>query len=177
MGSPKATLVWKGKTFLNALIQVSIDCELNPIVVVLGAKSKVISKTIKSGSKNLRIVTNEEWKSGQASSLIKGINILTEDIDGALILLVDQPQVSQSHLENLLETFYICKKPIIITKEGDKLSPPTLIGKKLFSRVAMLRGDEGAKKLLKEFDYEIVVTDIDLFDIDTKDDYNKLIYD
>lgn len=176
MGSPKAILEWNGITFLNRLIKVVHDNELSPIVVVLGAKSKSVSKSITDRPENLIVVTNRKWKSGQSSSLISGIKkLLKRNLDGAIILLVDQPQVGHKHLKNLLDSFYSSKKPMAITRFGDHVSPPTVIGNELFGDILQLRGDEGARKLLRKYDHEEVVSGEELFDIDTVEDYINLL--
>jgi len=98
MGSPKALLNYGGETFLNRLIRVfSFHCD--PVIVVLGATAEDIRSRL---ARPARIVVNEDWRSGQTSSMQCGLRAVPPDAEGVLFTLVDHPAVTPQPVEALL---------------------------------------------------------------------------
>jgi molybdenum cofactor cytidylyltransferase len=73
-GQPKQLLDWKGQPFIRVVAKTALEAGLAPVVVVTGANAEQIESTIKD--LNVIIVRNEEWKSGQGSSIRAGIRSL-----------------------------------------------------------------------------------------------------
>ena len=176
MGSPKPLLMWKKHNFINTIIKIAEDCHLDPIVVVTGFEAEKVEKQIDVGL-TTQIVRNNNWISGQGTSIAAGILEIGNKCDAVIIFLVDQPQISKEVVLNLINTYIETKFPIVITNVGEKLSPPTLLDKKCFIRLSQLKGDEGARKLLSEFNYvKCNANDPSiLIDIDTPEVYKEIV--
>jgi molybdenum cofactor cytidylyltransferase len=98
MGSPKALLDFGGETFLDRLVRVfSLHCD--PVIVVLGATAEDIRSRLATPA---RIVINEDWRSGQTSSMQSGLRAVPPEADGVLFTLVDHPAVAHETVEALL---------------------------------------------------------------------------
>jgi molybdenum cofactor cytidylyltransferase len=126
----------------------------------------------------LEFVHNLDFASGLASSLRVGLARL-DRASGVLVLLGDMPCVSPGVLDSLIETFE--KAPpacaAIVPVFQGKRGNPALLSRALFTAVAELRGDCGARHLLRSAAgvLEVPVDDEGvLFDVDTQPDLNIL---
>ena len=98
MGSPKALLRYRGRTFLDTLI--ALFCQrCAPVIVVLGADSKVIRGGV---SHDATFVFNPDYRTGQTSSMQCGLRALPAGCEGVLFTLVDHPAVSGATLDALV---------------------------------------------------------------------------
>lgn len=96
-------------------------------------------------------VTNPRPEAGLASSIILGLDALIEaDIDACLIALADMPMVSREHFMELLAHFDIARGISLVASSGEgRAQVPALIGKGHFPALKVLKGDEGARELLR----------------------------
>lgn len=70
-GEPKQTLDWHGQPFVRAVARKALDAGLSPVVVVTGAYAEQVIEAIKG--LEVETVRNDEWKSGQGSSIKVGV--------------------------------------------------------------------------------------------------------
>ncbi len=101
MGSPKALLPFRGRTFLETLIQL-FAARCSPVVVVLGARAAEIQAAIAPQPAGVRVVNNANYLSGQTSSLQCGLREIPASAEGVLFTLVDHPAVCGATLDALL---------------------------------------------------------------------------
>ncbi|MBV9888793.1 MAG: nucleotidyltransferase family protein [Acidobacteria bacterium] len=104
MGSPKALLPYRGKTFLEHLLEVSTHPQIGERRVVLGPHAEAITSNVPMPDSE--IVVNPEWEKGQLSSIHAAIRSLPADIDGMMLFLVDHPLVSSALVDILTDRFY-----------------------------------------------------------------------
>ena len=121
---------------------------------------------------------NPDFASGMASSLRAGL-AHAADSAGALALLADMPGVTSAILDQLIAAFNrapdrAAVAPVYQGRRGN----PVLLGRRLFPRVALLKGDEGARRLLGSTGgvLEIAVDEKSvLADIDTREDLERAL--
>lgn len=93
MGSPKALLPWGEQTLLAWEIEQLLASQVDEIVVVLGARSEEIRRSL--GKAAQYCVFNQRWAHGRATSLAKGADALLrdrDDVPAAIVIQnVDQP--------------------------------------------------------------------------------------
>ena len=104
MGSPKALLPYRGKTFLEHLLEVSTHPQISERRIVLGPHANAIRSAV--ALPESEIVVNPEWEKGQLSSIHAGLRSLPADIDGMILFLVDHPLVSAGLVDTLIQYFY-----------------------------------------------------------------------
>jgi len=177
MGSIKQLLPFRGKTILEHVIANAHRSALHEVILVLGyCSDKIKSKIDSSG---IKIVINKEYQKGQSHSLKKGLEKVSANCKGVMFLLGDQPLVTESIMNKLINTFEISDSPIVIPYCNGKRGNPVIIARSLFSRLESLSADTGARVLFKEFKHEILKVSVTnkaiLEDIDTMDDYEKLL--
>ena len=171
-GSPKQLLPWRGTTVLDSVVESGRQAGLTPLVVVLGANSEQIEPRLPGGCV---VVINAEWSQGQSSSLRAGLAQLPEDIDGALLLLGDQPQINPHFCESIIIRGLETGK-ITIPYVNDRRANPVYFPKQALKRLAQVEGDRGGRAIFSEFQVELLpwLDDCMAMDIDTPEDYEKL---
>jgi CTP:molybdopterin cytidylyltransferase MocA len=98
MGSPKALMRYRGETFLDRLIGLFSE-RCAPVIVVLGAGAENIRTGI---ARTACFVLNEDYRSGQTSSMQCGLRAVPADAEGVLFTLVDHPAVDDATIDALL---------------------------------------------------------------------------
>src|ERR1700761_4433895 len=169
MGFPKQTLLYKGKTLLEQAIEAGLKSKCSPVIVVLGANADVIDEGIRQF--NIDVIHNPNWADGMASSIKIAIENLQKnnDVDGAVIMLCDQPFVTRAIIDNLLYKQHQTGKKIIAKSYNDTIGVPALFKRSLFSELLLLEGHEGAKKMLNSHPDDIATIPFEKgsIDIDT----------
>ncbi len=177
MGSPKALLKWNKKTLIESRIETFSHVN-QPFLVVLGDNADKILPLIEN--KEYDVVINRRWEEGMGSTIAFGLNELLKKystLDGVLITTIDQPLVDSSHIKKLLETFENDKKQIIVSESRDGwVGIPVLFDSHYFDMLCSLRGDTGAKTLVKKHAKNVIkiYAGENLVDMDTPDTYEKL---
>ncbi len=77
-GQPKQLLDWKGQPFVHVVAKTALEAGLSPVVVITGANAEHVEQAVKD--LNVIVVKNEEWKSGQGSSIKAGVRALIQPL-------------------------------------------------------------------------------------------------
>jgi molybdenum cofactor cytidylyltransferase len=152
MGSPKALLAYQGRPFLEHLLEVTVHPKIGVRRVVLGAHAEPIAKNISLAGDE--IVINEDWESGQLSSIQVAIRSLPTHAglpatDGFLLCLIDHPLISSALVHDLIEQFYAtsCAKivlPVYETRRGH----PVIFPAELYEELLRAPADKGARAVV-----------------------------
>lgn len=177
MGQPKLLLQWKGKPLVHYPLTAAIQAGLDPVLLVTGKFHAEIVSAI-TGSQ-VTVVQNEEWEQGQSTSIKKALLALPNSVNAVVFLLGDQPLVPASSIVSLVSHYRQSEPHPIITAASvmGKRANPVLIDRSVFPELLQLSGDAGARQLFVK--YPPVLVEMDepglLFDVDSPDDYQKLI--
>jgi molybdenum cofactor cytidylyltransferase len=153
MGSPKALLRYRGRTFLEHLLAVTIHPRIGVRRVVLGAHAQLTTTAIALPADE--IVINEEWRKGKLSSLHAALRSLPEGTEGLLLCLVDQPLVSAELVDELIETFYVSKKPIVLPICDGRRGHPVIFSQELYPELLAAPLEIGARAVVWAHSQEI----------------------
>ena len=106
---------------------------------------------------------------GMGDSIAAGVSIRAS-ASGWLVLPGDMPLVRPSSLRAVADA--LDQQPIAFAQHRGRRGHPVGFGAELFSELVMLKGDEGARRLLARYPTAAVELDDPgvLFDIDTLDD-------
>lgn len=178
MGRPKQLLEFEGETLLTLVAKMAYNSKLSPTVVVLGANEKLIKNSL--NIPQLIIVTNENWREGIASSIVKGITFIKEkypEVDGIIIAVGDQPHISVDQFYQLLEAQNTTSLSIAACSYAGVIGTPALFHQSIFPELMNLKGDVGAKKIIENRIKEVVTINFDqgIIDIDTEKEYQDLL--
>ena len=116
-------------------------------VLVLGARASRLSAVLRSHPPV--IVVNRRWREGMSTSLAAGLARLPRSATSALVLLADQHSLEPHHLERLVARWRERPGAIAAAKSDGILGPPVLLPRASFAAVRCLRGDAGARSLLR----------------------------
>jgi len=126
------------------------------------------------------VVVNEKWQQGMSTSIAAGVKVLSDHIDGVMILLVDQWQLNIGHIESLKDQWMKIPENIIVASRyyGENLrqGPPVIFPKKFFPQLIELTGEQGAKPILIKYHESIKSIEMsDAFiDLDTPEQLTVL---
>ena len=146
MGSPKALLAYQGRPFLEHLLEITVHSKIGVRRVVLGAHAEPIAKSIHlSGDE---IVINDDWESGQLSSIQAAIRSLPPGTDGALLCLIDHPLISKVLVNELIERFYATPSKIVLPMHAGRRGHPVIFPAALYQELLQAPADKGARAVV-----------------------------
>lgn len=178
LGQPKQLLPFKNTTLLKNTIAEAALVPNSNIILVTGANHELIEKELQNSKIN--ITFNPNWESGMSSSIVAGLNelqLLYPDIKNTILTVCDQPFVTSSIFENLIDQYNKTSIGIIASSYAETLGTPVLFDEKYFNQLLELKGQEGAKKIISNYLDDTVSVPFEKgnIDIDTEEDYNKLM--
>ena len=141
--------------------------------------SRAVSLTVVTGHERGRIesalaglgaafVHNPDHAAGLSTSLRAGLASLSDDIDGAVVLLGDMPEVTARTVDRVIAAFRPGR--IVVPVAGGKRGNPVLWSRQFFPELMRVTGDTGGRALIEA--NSGMVTEIELgsgvsLDIDT----------
>lgn len=178
MGYPKALLRYRGKTFLESVLEASTAAGLDPAVVVLGPDAAKILSAIDLGS--VVLARNERPETGQIGSIRAALDLLiNRPVDAAVVWPVDQPHVAVATVECLVQYFREHHTAIVLPAYSGRRGHPVLFARAVFAELLAAPSDSGARTVVRADPArvaEVEVTDAAVTeDIDTPAAYEALI--
>jgi molybdenum cofactor cytidylyltransferase len=175
MGKPKMLLPYSRGTLLSATVEPLLSAGLDRVVVVLGDRADEVREGADLPERaRLRVVVNEGWREGMASSLKRGLAECRE-ADAVLVALGDQPGLTRERLRKVVGAFHPGAPLVVPVHEGIP-AHPVLFARSLFPELEALSGDVGARQVVRRHWNEAVRLEVDpLPDVDTPEDYRRLI--
>jgi len=145
MGTAKQLLPIGQHTLLGQTLQNLRESSVGEIILVLGFRAEEIQAQIVIDG--LRIVTNEAYREGMASSLRLGISMVDSAAEAALIVLADQPLVRPGTLNQLIVEYQTHRPEILIPLYRGFRGNPVLLDRAVFPEVSALSGDIGFRAI------------------------------
>lgn len=144
------------------------------LVIVLGARAAELSPLLKHSPGS--VVINRDWREGLASSIRAGIARLPASCAGAMLVLADQACVTAEDLRRLAGAWRRQPLCVAAARYGATVGVPAIFPQHLFSELSELKGDTGARSLLKRHTDRLVKVPMPsaAFDLDTPDDLLEL---
>lgn len=182
-GQPKQLLDWHGEPFVRVIARKALEAGLAPVILVTGAFADQVGQAV--ASLPVHSTRNEDWKSGQAGSIRTGLNFLESisdhfnNVGACIFLLVDQPHITPSILQALMEKHAEGLQRIVAPMVMDRRANPVLFDRDTFEDLLTLEGDSGGRQIFHKHPMEYLPWHDDrlLLDVDTPDQYRRLIED
>lgn len=176
LGRPKQLVEFEGKTLIRRAGEALIDAGCSPVFVVLGAEIHRSQEEL--AGLDVEIIANDSWESGMGSSIALGIRslLMIEPLpDAILISLCDQPFITAEKLRPFLDTFHRSTTDVIAAQYDDVTGVPALFSKALFPKLLDLKGDKGARDLIRNSpDAMTIPLPEAAVDLDANDDLSRL---
>lgn len=168
---------WNGHTlFEEVLLQVIRSGECSHIVVV--SKYEEI-KTITKKYKEVTYLHNDFSEEGISASIRLGTQYLHGMVHGYMYIQTDQIGLKSDSIKFLTRCFKNGKADVIMPRYGGKIASPKIFSSILTSELLNLKGDTGARELIKICESKQIVDLEDgtgILDVDTKEDLLNLVH-
>ena len=109
-----------------------------------------------SGEYGFSVICNSEPQLGQSYSIRLGVAAM-QDLDAVLLMVADQPGLTQASLARLAEAFAAAQKGIACLRDETHMGNPAIFAKAYFPQLLALEGDRGAKGILKAHPEDLMV--------------------
>ncbi|NJM26464.1 MAG: nucleotidyltransferase family protein [Bacteroidia bacterium] len=127
MGTSKQMLYLDGEPMLARAARIAVAVSGTNAVVVLGANADNHIECLRNIS--IQTVTNTSWSSGMGASIKQGMRWIIEHrpaTSAALIMVCDQPAVSDSHLRALIVRHSGPGTPVVASAYAGTIGVPAL---------------------------------------------------
>jgi molybdenum cofactor cytidylyltransferase len=178
IGLPKQLLAYRGRTLLRIAVESAVGAGCSPVVVVLGARADRIRPELLD-MPDVRVVTNEAWSDGMASSIRTGVTTAREVEPGLRALLIvacDQPLLEPGILKKLMKAHQPPKQTLVACEYGDTVGIPALFDRERLDELLELDGDRGARAVLERHADRLarIPWPAGEQDVDTPEDWTRL---
>ncbi len=179
MGRAKQLLPLGKNTVLAQTLNNIRAARMHEMVLVLGASAEVIRQQLPQALlEGVKVVVNQDYGQGMATSLRAGLSALDPRSDAALIVLGDQPFIRPQTLDRIVEEYSRSRAPIVIPSYQGNRGNPVLLDRSVFSEVMALEGDIGCRAIFGSHLEDILKVEVEdpgvLLDIDDPGDYDRL---
>jgi molybdenum cofactor cytidylyltransferase len=177
LGNPKQLLSFRGKTLLATTIEAAEQTPCAPVVLVLGAyANEILAAHV---DLNINYIINDSWPAGMATSIAAGLSKMIDlepNTENVIITVSDQPFVTSSIFQGLLDSWKNTGKNMIASQYAHTIGTPALFNRKYFEQLTLLKGNSGAKHILTRYvdDMTTIPFELGHIDIDTETDYKNL---
>jgi molybdenum cofactor cytidylyltransferase len=155
MNGHKLLVELDGKALVSYPVEAALRSHADTVLVVLGHNGDAVRSVLRQGRQ--QYIVNDRYQAGMSTSLQAGISALAEDIDGAIILLGDQPLVTPDLIDQIIAAAAEHPGHIIVTGYGAASGTPVFFPRKHFPDLLVLRGDTGGKPVIQRHAAEVVV--------------------
>jgi molybdenum cofactor cytidylyltransferase len=147
MGAPKALIPYRGKTFVEHLLEVTGHGRVGLTRIVVGAHANEIRDKLSAHA--TEIVVNTNWEKGQLSSIQAAIRSLPEDATGGMILCpVDHPIVSAALVARIIAVFDASGRAIVLPTYQGRRGHPVIFRASLYQELLDASPEVGARQVV-----------------------------
>lgn len=185
-GQHKLLLPLGDRPVLAHIVEAALHSQATPILLILGHQSEQMKAAIYDYTQDTRLIilSNPDYQRGMSTSLRLGITYLSTQkmptrIEGALILLGDQPFISTEIIDTLITAKQASPKRIMASCYHGKRGNPVLLAHSLFDELAAVIGDEGGRSVIARHPDEIETVELGdamaNHDVDTREAYQQAL--
>ncbi|NIM57698.1 MAG: NTP transferase domain-containing protein [Candidatus Aminicenantes bacterium] len=175
MGKPKLLLPFGDKTIIETIVQTVVSSKVEKTLVILGSEREKIEEKIKNYP--VKIVYNRDFRSGMLSSVQCGLEALPEEAKAVLVVLGDQPKISTTVINKLIDAYKSSGKGIVLPVYKKERGHPVLVDVKYREEVKNLSPEVGLRGTVYNHPEDILEVEVEtpsIFqDIDDQSDYKK----
>ena len=159
-----------GKTFLQRILETTEGVFAKRVVVTRNAQAAEYCR-----GKEVEVIFHE--LPDRSDTVRLGTEVM-EDMDGIVFCACDQPMLRRESLLKLRNAFSFEQKSLLRLAYGDKQGMPALFGKEYIDELKNLPKGKGGSYILKKYESKVaciqVVDELELFDVDTKEDLETI---
>ena len=171
MGTENKLLVpINGKPMVVLASETITASKANSVTVITGFEDQKIKEAIQNS--NIHFAHNKNFQYGISSSVVTAVKSAPEDCSAILIGLGDMPNITVSHINQLIDAYNPLEgRAICVPTWKGKRGNPVLWARRFFPEMLLLKGDFGAKELMGKYAELVVEVEMNdngiVIDIDT----------
>lgn len=147
MGTPKALLPYRGKTFVEHLLEITHHPRVAAKRIVLGAHLDEIRAKLPDEAAS--IVVNPDWRQGQLSSIQAAIRTIpTDETVGLILCPVDHPLFSPKLIAQLIDVFDSTGQLIVLPIYHGRRGHPVIFAASLYPELLAASPAIGAREVV-----------------------------
>jgi putative nucleotidyltransferase with HDIG domain len=177
MGQFKPLLLLGKRTIIERVVDLFLESAVKDIHVVVGYRASELSPLLKN--KGVACIVNEDFEEGMFSSVVAGVKSLVPNARAFFVMPVDIPLVRPQTIQSLLQSYKKRMGEIIYPRFRGERGHPPLISSRLVEGIVSWNGEGGLQSFLErheKFAVDVAVADeFILFDLDTPEDYQRLL--
>lgn len=175
MGENKLLLPVGGIAVIERVIKAASGSMLAEVVLVC-TDEEIASIGRRYGA---TIVNNPAPQLGQSQSVVHGTSNSQPDLEGLMFLVGDQPFITSSIIDSLIESFSKGKYSAAVPRYNGHRGNPVIFSSELREKLLGLSGDAGGRSILDGLDGGIAVVEFDSavmgLDMDTHEEYEAVL--
>jgi molybdenum cofactor cytidylyltransferase len=176
MGQPKMTLPWGNRTVIGNVVGTLQAAGIPLTIVVTGGTANLVETAL--AGYQVTTVFNPNYSNGDMLfSIQAGLASLPSEIQAALVVLGDQPQIEEKTVKELLDLYQQERPPLIVPSFNMRRGHPWLIEKNLWPDIQQLTPPATMRDFFQQHNKMIRYMEVDtssvLSDLDTPEDYEK----
>lgn len=174
LGRPKQLLPYADGVILDAVLATARASGFDQIVLALGGSADDVMGLV--DTTGCDVVVNPDYDTGCSSSIASAIPALHPETDVLVLLLGDQPGVSPTSVQALLDGRG--ESPIAVCRYDDGIGHPFAFARSVLPDLAGLHGDKAVWKLIEQRSadvVEVVLPGPVPMDVDTQEDYDRVL--
>lgn len=178
MGYPKALLPYRGRSFLEGILEACYAAGVEQRVVVLGHFADKILESIDLSG--VTVTRSGDLEAGPIGSVWAGLSALASlPLDAVLVWPVDRPHIAVATVTALVDAFRAGHQPIVVPICGGQRGHPVLFGRRVFAELLGAPRVEGARAVVHKDPARVIEVPVDdpavLEDFNTPEDYKRLL--
>lgn len=183
-GRHKLLLPLGDRLVLARVVETVLASQAHPLVIVLGYQVEQMHAILDpyTTQPQVTLIENLDYRQGMSTSLHKGVETLltaSQTLDGALIMLGDQPLMTPSIINAVIETQSTTHKRIVTPYYNGKRGNPTFFAASLFPELLQVTGDEGGRKVIERHPNDVAKLELAdstaNYDVDTWETYQEVV--
>src|SRR5215467_2921790 len=147
MGNHQMLLPYKGRTLANSALTAACPSQADPVIVIIGHEAERVDAALWAERWFLAI-HNPWYVDGLSTSLRIGLAATPKDVDGAIILLGDQPLIMPEIINAMIAESAREPDAIIAASYQGRRGNPVLFPRQNFAELEAITGDEGGRSVL-----------------------------
>lgn len=150
LGQPKQLVQWRGTSLLQHAVDTATEAAPR-VLLTLGTDADTLWRTLRAPS-SLERVDVPDHREGMSASLRAAVACVSADpaVERLLVMLVDQYAVDDAWLRSLLALADAHPQRMVASRYDGLRGVPAVFPRSVFAALAALRGDQGARALLRD---------------------------
>src|ERR1051326_105372 len=181
MGQSKALMRFRGKTFIAGILDTIRDAAIDYAIVAVSLTDTKILSDIDLTNTSV-VYNNADKAAGPIESIRPAIVFCVNHmVEYLMIWPVDQPHIKPNTISTLINTVRDQRPLIAVPKFRGKRGHPVVFSKAIFPELLSSVADQGANRVVLRVPSRVAEIPVEdsgvLEDIDTPEDYNRLLLD